>query len=757
MTKREALYKRLFSIFLSLACVLSSFGATVVAQGPWYLKSDTWKPGVYEWKGLGKVITPSITNWSGYDRVSVDLVNEGAGGNRVYMFLASPGTPHPEKFVVNTGAPGHRFRRWVIPLSKLPSAVSISNITQIVFSSKKGTDLRLHISNVRLLKKGESSGGGTFKEAPADNPAMRDIVRRTVDERSKERSAVHTLALDRFMRTCTEAGTVQNGVAFGWASSMKRVMPRDDFSAEPAKTLMLSLARNEKESVQLVLASRGRDLSDVRLRVPDLVSRSGVVLASSNVVCSVTGYSEMCVAPDYSYWTTVKSSSNTLCRVSSRPILGWYPEALLDFLESVDIRNGDVQSFWLRVRCPNGQPAGVYRGSVSVSWKDASGKRYSRNIPLGVRVYDFTLPLTPPVPMNISFKPTTRSESVSEDGIAGNYYENERRISRDPENSANLARKKTREWAQFLADNLITIDYLYPSVGPRWQELVELKKQGRLDRFNLLYWNQNSNVAEGSAFLAEASRRYQKAKELGLLENAVFYGMDEIRPKHFEKARGVIDAFKRLFPEVPLVTTAVDSSYGCSSPLAKINEFIPVTVSYKPEQAEKARSQGRRVGWYICAGSDEIRPEFFFAHDIIESRHLMGATAVKYRPDSFLYYEIALWDSDRPITSGPFTEWSPESYYFTSGDGNLTACGPGGKPLSTVRLENFRDGLEDYHYAKILEKRLADKPDAPWAGKARMLLAVPDEVVTSLVAFTVEPDVYQRWRDALAKTIEESK
>ena len=749
--------KSLSVLFALVASGLSSFGATVVAEGPWYLKSDEWKPGVYEWKGLGKTIIPSVTDWSGYDRVSVDLVNEGAGGNRVYMFMASPGTPHPEKYVVNTGAPGHRFRRWVIPLSNLPSAVSISNITEIAFSSRKGTDLRLHISNVRLLKKGERSGGGTFTEAPADNPTMRDLVRRTVAGRAKERAAVHALALDRFVRTCAEAGTVQNGVAFGRASSMKRVMPRDDFSADPAKALTLSLARNEKESIQLVLASRERDLSDVKLQVSDLVSRSGAILASSNVVCSVTGYSEMRVAPDYSYWTTVKSPSNTLYRVSSRPVLGWYPEVLLDFLESVDVRAGDVQGFWLRVRCPAGQPAGVYRGSASVSWKDASGKKHLRKIPFGVRVYDFTLPLTPPVPMNISFKPSTRSISVREDGIVGNYYEDERRICGDPENSANLARKRTREWAQFLADNLITIDYLYPSVGPRWKELVELKKQGRLDRFNLFYWNQNSDISEGSAFLAEASRRYQKAKELGLLENAVFYGMDEIRPKHFEKARGVIDAFKRLFPEVPLVTTAVDSSYGCSSPLAKIDEFIPLTVSYRPEQADMARSQGRRVGWYICAGSDEVRPEFFFAHDIIESRHLMGATAVKYRPDSFLYYEIAIWDTDRPITSGPFTDWSPESYQFSSGDGNLTACGPGGKPLSTVRLENFRDGLEDYHYAKILKKRLADHPNAPWAEKALKLLAVPDEVVTSLVAFTVDPAVYQRWRDALAEAIEKSK
>ena len=88
-------------VFLLLVSGFSSSGTTVVAEGPWFLKSDTWKPGVYEWKGLGKAITPSITDWSGYDRVSVDLVNEGAGGNRVYMFIASPDTPHPEKFVVN--------------------------------------------------------------------------------------------------------------------------------------------------------------------------------------------------------------------------------------------------------------------------------------------------------------------------------------------------------------------------------------------------------------------------------------------------------------------------------------------------------------------------------------------------------------------------------------------------------------------------------------------------------------------------------
>lgn len=115
------------------------------------------------------------------------------------------------------------------------------------------------------------------------------------------------------------------------------------------------------------------------------------------------------------------------------------------------------------------------------------------------------------------------------------------------------------------------------------------------------------------------------------------------------------------------------------------------------------------------------------------------------------------WNGLGKTITPSVTDWSPESYYFWSGDGNLTACGPGGKPLSTLRLENFRDGLEDYHYALILEKRLAARPDAPWAAKARELLAVPDEVVTSLKAFTTEPEVYRRWRDALADAIEASR
>ena len=73
-----------------------------------------------------------------------------------------------------------------------------------------------------------------------------------------------------------------------------------------------------------------------------------------------------------------------------------------------------------------------------------------------------------------------------------------------------------------------------------------------------------------------------------------------------------------------------------------------------------------------------------------------------------------------------------------------------------MRLENFRDGLEDYAYAVELERKLnacRDK-DSDWARQARKLLDVPSEVMIDMQNFTDSPDAVMRWRDAMADLIE---
>ena len=67
--------------------------------------------------------------------------------------------------------------------------------------------------------------------------------------------------------------------------------------------------------------------------------------------------------------------------------------------------------------------------------------------------------------------------------------------------------------------------------------------------------------------------------------------------------------------------------------------------------------------------------------------------------------------------------------------------GPDGIPLSTLRLENFRDGLEDYAYVKLLEAR-GEKVE------------VPEAVVKSVTEYTFDAETLRVWRDALADRIE---
>ena len=136
------------------------------------------------------------------------------------------------------------------------------------------------------------------------------------------------------------------------------------------------------------------------------------------------------------------------------------------------------------------------------------------------------------------------------------------------------------------------------------------------------------------------------------------------------------------------------------SVIKSMDAFCPLTPSFDPAKAAKARAAGKQVWWYICCGPHHPHANMFIEYPAIEGRLLMGAMTAKQRPDGFLYYQISIWNSRQPITSGPFTDWDPRSWTTYHGDGSWTCVGPDGTPLPTIRLENFRDGLEDYAYVR---------------------------------------------------------
>ena len=556
------------------------------------------------------------------------------------------------------------------------------------------------------------------------------------------------------------------GVSYsvGVASSMQKVRPNGDkygpFPGEniTEKGVFLRLARNEWESLQICVRPQGGRLKNVRVAIDGDLTAGDAVFAASNISVSVVGFVNVTNKPPYKYGFTNKHTDNAAgyyrCTAPHRG--GWWPDPILGFLDGVDVADGAAQSFWVRAHCPENHDAGTYRGELVVTAEDAEPRR----IPFSVRVNDFTLGRASALPLAITFKP------------AGG--------GKDTNTAVKCWSRHREEWVDFLADYFITPDDLYrvDKGGCRidFEVLKRLKREGCLGLFNLGYWNHPWSTNENHVamvrgdFDARLKAAYLAAKENGLLDHAYLYGCDEIPTNQFLRVKASVDYLRSAFPGVPVMTTSYDNNYGIDSPLAGVDWFTPLTAFFNRDRAEMSRKAGHKVWWYICCGPAGVAPlaNWFVDCQAIEGRMLMGAQTVRMRPDGFLYYQISIWKGNKCIEKGPFTDWNTANDLQYNGDGSWVCAGPDGTPLPTVRLENFRDGLEDYAYAKLLEEKLSevessfakateDKSPENWIRRAKAALAVPREVMDTLTNYTDDPAVLYRWRNGMADLIEEAK
>ncbi|MEN6302357.1 MAG: DUF4091 domain-containing protein, partial [Armatimonadia bacterium] len=258
--------------------------------------------------------------------------------------------------------------------------------------------------------------------------------------------------------------------------------------------------------------------------------------------------------------------------------------------------------------------------------------------------------------------------------------------------------------------------------------------------------------------LARIKAAYEQTKALGLLDHAYIYGCDENPAELFPGVQRAAEVFKQECPGVTVMTTTYDHSFGTNSVIKSMDAFCPLTPKYDRALADQVRAKGQQVWWYICCGPHHPFANMFVEYPAIEGRVLMGAQTAKYRPDGFLYYQTSIWNSQKPITGGPFTDWDPRSWTTYHGDGSWLCAGPDGTPLPTIRLENFRDGLEDYAYARLLEKAIASveagpAADAKWLERARAALSVPSSLCRSMTEYTSDPSDVYRWRREMAEAL----
>jgi hypothetical protein len=97
--------------------------------------------------------------------------------------------------------------------------------------------------------------------------------------------------------------------------------------------------------------------------------------------------------------------------------------------------------------------------------------------------------------------------------------------------------------------------------------------------------------------------------------------------------------------------------------------------------------------------------------------------------------------------------------YNKNGMGNMIYPGPGGRIYPSLRLENLRDGIEDYLYLNLLEQKLAALKRNSYGRKeliaaAEKLLTVPPEVATAVNNYSSDPENLLNYRRKLAEVLE---
>lgn len=518
------------------------------------------------------------------------------------------------------------------------------------------------------------------------------------------------------------------GYAVGWETTLVKILRDEGFEGPLSGPARIEVARGEYEAVQVVLIAYDRALTDVRVSVGDLLGPDGASIPASEVDIALVGYVKT-GQPEYEV-----------------DYVGWYPDPLME-IQPFEVPEGKPQPVWLTVHPGPDTPAGVYRGEVTVR---PAGMPETA-VPVQVTVWDFSLPRE--THLKTAF-------ALFEHELGAWYGENTPEIR--------------RRYYQFLLDRRINPTNIYSAWPIPRREDMQFSMDRGLNAFCLGYltnWG-----SERRADFVKDMREYEAwLREKGWWDKGYVYGFDEIPRSRYHELRDMFGFVREQFPDLPRMCTVVPNE----ELRGYVDIWVPLTAGYDHRVAGDYTSRGDEVWWYVCCTPHHPYANWFIDYPAIDARILPWMNW-KYHVPGILYYALNLWESNRTTTVSPSSEsihrdpealeaikkgkrwpevpWNTFTFRGFNGDGQLIYPGPNGVPLSSVRFECLRDGIEDYEYLWLLRETLKvarDKAPPALVERAERLLEVPDSVVTSLTRYTTDPEALLEARRNIALAIQE--
>lgn len=476
------------------------------------------------------------------------------------------------------------------------------------------------------------------------------------------------------------------GLQWWTQTGLVKVM-RQDPPAD-GRGLRLQAARGETEWGQIVF--RASQAQRLTLSPPVLSDQQGRTLPATTVIFHPAQYVHVSLP-----------SGNAVRRPE------YWPE-VLPVGDTVDIPADMNQPVYVEVKVPQNAPPGLYTG-LYTGTISAQSSGVPISVPLRLTVWPLTLPIVP----------TTRtSYYVWWDGL-------QKRFNLKPNTPQWRAVMDRFFW--FLIDHRLCPMSLPVDIqGARARQGEPYLRDPRVNGVRLPYAGSDAELRETIAFV----------KQRGWLDRCFYYLYDE-PPKHLWPE--VWAAANRLHGFDPLTPT-LDTIQPDPALEGAVSIWCPnvESVYLSDEAITAARACGQQVWWYTCAVPKYPYPTFLLDDDAIAPRLLFWSQP-RYDLTGSLYINTIHWG---PEGHDVWQEAAVSPELLANDDGLIMYTGRGTTPadaipVTGVRLEMIRDGLEDVELLNLLRgeiirvARLRGEPD-PAQLAQRHLAALASRIMPDL-------------------------
>ena len=569
----------------------------------------------------------------------------------------------------------------------------------------------------------------------------------------------------------------------GTETSLRKIFREPELNTDLAavwqrRSVAISACRNEYENFQILLFPQEAAAQDVSVEVSDLLHDSSESrIASRHITPYLVGHLKT-EEPPY-------------------PVqhVGFWPDPLFP-LDSFSVPRGVVQPIWVTVYVPRDARPGRYAGSVRV--KPANGAETTVAFSLTVR--DIQLPDRNHLVTSFEFCTMDKMSAFDRfypvaEGVRSEVirkylgYLAEHRIntlgygyltSKDDKLLA-IRRSADGRW-----------EYDFSRMGPLLDDLVS--KGFNFNIFSPCFWKDpglnfdlNPLLKQYERLGAEifTSEEFEKTimellesyvaylREKGMLEHAFCYTWDEAPPKHYEHAKHISRLVRKI---APTLKTKIAVGYITRIPEELVPSADIWTVHlgvFDEEAGRKLREAGKEI-WGYVSNAPQDHPALFIDYPALDARVLFWM-AWKLKLAGFGYWSVNAWDypslgirNYSPDKAGvgltPGADWDVHhtGKFPVNGCGQLIYPGKDG-PIGSIRMELIRDGIEDYEYLWLLNRRIEELRTSARgpAGERQALLkeseaalGVVDRLVVSHKEYDDNPANLVAARDQIANQIE---